>query len=101
MRAEALRHWLEGVAGTVTYAEAMKVMGIANMKDLTQALELLMEQDHAAGSPLLAARVVSRTRPLPNRGFFDKARDLGLDVVDEAVFHRDELAALGGSVPAG
>ena len=95
MRAEALRRWLEGVAGTVTYAEAMRDVGFEHMKDLTQALELLMEQDSATGQPMLAALVISRSHPLPNRGFFDKARALGHDCADEPAFHAAQLAALG------
>ena len=94
-----LRQWLGSLDRPVTYAEALQAMGIDHMQDLTQALEILMEQDVAAGRPLLAARVVSRSHPLPGRGFFDKARALGLLIEDEGAFHRAQLAALGKATP--
>ena len=96
---QALRTWLMGLQGTVSYAEAMRVMALPHMKDLTQALEILMEQDVAVGRPILAALVVSRTHPRPNRGFFDKARALGLVIEDEGAFHAAQLAALGKVAP--
>ena len=90
-----LRQWLAQQGAIVSYAEAMRGVGFAHMKDLTQALEFIMEQDGAAGQPLLAAKVVSRTHPMPNRGFFDMARALGHVFDDEATFHAAQLAALG------
>lgn len=59
-----------------------------------------MEEDAAAGRPLLAAVVVSRTRQgLPAPGFFAKARELGCYDGPEqgpaaASWHRRTLAAL-------
>jgi hypothetical protein len=90
----ALRAYLSNCAAPVTYAKIASDLGAARLQDVTQALELLMEQDAAANRPFLAALAVSRTRPLPARGFFDKARDLGCVVDDEAGFHLAELAAV-------
>jgi hypothetical protein len=91
----ALRQWLLSLDQPVTYVTAQQALGFARMQDLTQALEILMEQDVAGGQPLLASMLVSRTHPMPGRGFFDKARALGYGIDDEATFHRDQLAALG------
>ena len=45
---------------------------------VTAALELLMEEDAAAGRPLIAALVVSKARGgLPAPGFFNAAQRLG------------------------
>ena len=53
--------------------------GPGRISRLTQALEATMAQDAAAGQPLRAARVLSRTRDgLPARGFFETARALGV-----------------------
>lgn len=44
-----------------------------------EALEALMEEDAAAGRPLLAAVAISKVRDgLPAPGFFQKAAELGL-----------------------
>jgi DNA mismatch repair protein MutH len=46
---------------------------------ITEALEQLMEEDVAAGRPLLAAFAVSKAQPgIPARGFFLKAQALGV-----------------------
>ena len=64
---------------------------------VTEALERLMDEDAAAGRPLLAAFAVGKARSgVPARGFFLKARALGLFSGDpegrEAVeFHAREL----------
>tara|TARA_R110002110_G_scaffold368014_2_gene577758 strand:- start:3071 stop:3427 length:357 start_codon:yes stop_codon:yes gene_type:complete len=64
---------------------------------VTEALEILMAEDAAAGRPLLAALCVSRLEPgLPARGFFVAAQALGLFTGDpegpEAhSFHAREL----------
>ena len=53
--------------------------GAGRIARLTSALEQTMELDARAGTPLRAARVVGRTSGgLPARGFFAKARALGL-----------------------
>ncbi len=97
MNAEALRDYLAAQTGPVTYRKAQQDMGFARLHDLTQALETLMDQDAAAGRPLVAARVVSRTTALPARGFFDHARRLGCRIDDYRAFHAAELAALGNT----
>jgi hypothetical protein len=64
---------------------------------ITEALERLMDEDAAAGRPLLAAFAVSKARSgVPARGFFLKAQTLGLFSGDpegrEALeFHAREL----------
>jgi hypothetical protein len=64
---------------------------------LTQSLERLMEEDAAAGRPLLAALCTSKARPgLPAPGFFAKARLLGIfsgdpEGPDAQAFHAAEL----------
>lgn len=44
---------------------------------VTAALEQTMQQDVAAGRPMIAALVVSRVGDMPQRGFFDLAVQLG------------------------
>lgn len=80
----ALRTWLEPVAErgeTRTYQQVAAGLGLEPPKTIhrvTQALERLMAEDAAAGRPLLAAVVISRTRQgLPAPGFFARARELG------------------------
>ena len=92
---QSLRTYLTALPSPVTYADAARGIEAPTINALTQALELMMEQDAAAGRPLLAAMVISRTHALPNRGFFDLARTLGYVVEDEADFHSAQLAALG------
>jgi hypothetical protein len=98
-----LREELLGQARTglpVTYKELADRLALApprTVHRVTEALEQLMDEDAAAGRPLLAALAVSRARPgLPARGFFLKARALGLFSGDpegrEALeFHAREL----------
>lgn len=65
---------------TVTYAQAARDLGLQppqTIHRLTHALEAVMARDAAAGEPLRAALVVSRTAPRPKPGFFDQARALG------------------------
>ena len=68
----------------------------------TLALELLIQQDHEAGQPLLAAGVLSRGPDgIPGRGFFQLLTQLGRyqgpDRGAEAIAaHRAELEALWG-----
>lgn len=100
---EQLRRVLveQAVAGTtLTYAELAGLMGftppgaIHRVGDL---LEVLMQEDAAAGRPLLAASCVSRARrTLPARGFFMVAAQLGLFDGDAegpaaAAFHGTQL----------
>ncbi len=64
---------------------------------LTEALERLMEEDAAAGRPLLATLAASKTRRgLPGPGFFLKAQRLGIfsgepDGPDADAFYAEEL----------
>jgi hypothetical protein len=92
--AARLRAYLADRASPVTYAQTARDIGGIHINTLTQALELTMEQDATGAHPFIASWVVSRTRPLPARGYFDKARALGRTVDDEASFHAAELAAL-------
>jgi len=110
---DSLRATLERIAAageTRTYREVAIALALEppqTIHRLTVALERLMEEDAAAGRPLLAAVVVSRAGPgLPADGFFAQARELGRYDGPEtgprtATFHKEELAAVhalyGGS----
>ena len=67
----------------VTYkslAVTANITGPHKIHRLTLWLEQLMAEDHQSGRPLRAAVVVSKARGgLPAPGFFDKAKELGLD----------------------
>jgi len=87
----------------VTYAALAGEAGIAGphaIHRLTEALERLVSQDHAAGRPLRAAVAVSKSRGgLPGPGFFQHCTALGLyfgpDRGPQAeTFHRLELDRL-------
>lgn len=87
----------------VTYrdlAVRLEMAGPHKIHRLTDLLEETMREDHAAGRPLRAASVVSRTSGnLPQRGFFQLLRELGLyngseDGVDAQAAHRNELERL-------
>ena len=64
---------------------------------LVEALEILMEEDVAAGRPILAALCVSKMRPgIPARGFFLAAQSMGVFSGDPTGpgargFHASEL----------
>lgn len=102
----ALRAVLEDIATraeTRTYQQVAVAAGIEppqSIHRLTRALERLMDEDAAAGRPLLAVVVVSRTRQgLPAPGFFAHAHRLGRYQGPErgpaaADFHDRELAAV-------
>lgn len=66
----------------ITYAELADAAGIDGehrIHRITIWLEERMEVDAKAGSPLMAARVISRSRGgLPAPGFFMKCTELGL-----------------------
>ena len=87
----------------VSYCQAADRLGLVPpgvIGRIGAALEALMEEDAAAGRPLLAALCLSRTGSgLPARGFFDKAAALGLFAGDPAgpaarAFHAGELVRL-------
>ncbi|PJI40777.1 MAG: hypothetical protein CTR54_17210 [Rhizobium sp.] len=67
---------------TITYKELALDLGLTppqTIHRVTEALEILMAEDVAAGRPLLAALCVSRlSHGLPARGFFATAEMLGL-----------------------
>ena len=67
----------------ITYkslAVTANITGPHKIHRLTSWLEQLMAEDHQSGRPLRAAVVVSKARGgLPAPGFFDKAKELGLD----------------------
>jgi hypothetical protein len=82
---------------TITYAALAERLGLKppqTIHRLAEALERLMDEDAAAGRPLLAALCTSKARPgLPAPGFFLKARTLGIHSgeADERAFHASEL----------
>jgi len=102
----ALRRLLERavVQGeTRTYQHVARALGLQppnTIHRVALALEDLMAEDAAAGRPLLAAIVISRTRDgLPAPGFFAHAHTLGRYDGPErgpaaADFHAAELAAV-------
>src|SRR5690606_20506902 len=60
-------------------AERLSLRPPGTIRRVAEALEILMTEDASAGRPLVAAFCVSRLgEGLPARGFFLKARDLGL-----------------------
>lgn len=65
----------------ITYKELARALQLSppnTIHQVTVALECLMEEDAAAGRPLIAALVISKARGgLPAPGFFDCARRLG------------------------
>ena len=73
---------------TTTYKQAADRLELApplSIHRLTDALEVLMQDDVAAGRPLLAAICVSKMRPgIPGRGFFLAAQALGVFFGDPA-----------------
>ena len=67
----------------ITYnalAATANMTGPHKIRRLTSWLEQLMAEDHHNDRPLRAAVVISKARGgLPAPGFFDKAKELGLD----------------------
>ena len=67
----------------ITYnalAATANMTGQHKIHRLTSWLEQLMAEDHHNDQPLRAAVVISKARGgLPAPGFFDKAKELGLD----------------------
>lgn len=67
---------------TITYNQLALDLGLTppqTIHRVTEALEILMAEDVAAGRPLLAALCISRlNHGLPARGFFAAAEMLGL-----------------------
>ena len=77
---------LAALQQTISYgalARDLVVPGPGAIAKLTQALEMLMEIDAAAGLPLRAALCAGRlAQGLPAVGFFEKALSLGYDLGD-------------------
>ena len=80
---------------TQSYGSLAKDLGL-RMAALTDALEILMEQDARAGRPLRAALVAARHSPgVPAPGFFIKASELGVyDGRDPSDFLENQQKAL-------
>ena len=74
-------------------AKSLKIFS-AN-KQIVQALMTLMEEDHKVGRPFICALVVNSTSGLPGKGFFDKAKDLGYQFIDDRLFWKTQCNALG------
>ncbi|MFO7909379.1 hypothetical protein LG277_12895 [Vreelandella aquamarina] len=78
-----LRHYLNGLppqALPITYQQAAEALGLSpprTIRRVAVALETLMQEDVAAGRPMLATLVVSRRGDLPGAGFFELAVALG------------------------
>ncbi len=88
---------------TTTYgalAERLEVPGPGRIARLTDALEALMEEDAFGGAALRAALVLGRNSGgLPARGFFLKAKALGLfdpQKMTAEAFHAAQCARLFG-----
>ena len=85
MLKDQLRHVLIDQAQTtspITYKELANRLGLTppqTIHRVTQALEILMVEDVAAGRPLLAALCISRLHQnLPAHGFFETAQALNI-----------------------
>jgi len=81
---ERIRAYLTELArhrGTITYRELAKALEVQppnTIHQVTDALEVLMQEDRANGAPFLAALVVSKVHNgLPAPGFFSFARSFG------------------------
>lgn len=99
MTLEARLAALAAAGQTISYGDLARELGL-RMAGLTSALEALMEEDAARGSPFRAALLRQRLSPdgLPAPGFFQKAAALGADTSDPAAFVEDQrrrLANLG------
>ncbi len=64
----------------ITYQSLASALGLSQpgaIRKVAVALETSMREDVAAGRPMIAALVISRTSDMPQRGFFDMAVALG------------------------
>ena len=80
---ERIRGYLKELArrrDTITYrdlAKALEVQPPNTIRQVAEALEVLMQEDHVNGAPFIAALVVSKVRNgLPAPTFFSSARSL-------------------------
>ncbi|HZM07973.1 MAG TPA: hypothetical protein VFC11_05900 [Methylocella sp.] len=86
----------------ITYGELageLLILPPHSIRQVTDALERLMEEDAAANRPFIAALVSNKAlRGLPGPGFFDCARRLGRystpGDTDDVTFHAAELRAV-------
>ena len=87
---------------TITYRDLAQRVAFPppySIHRMTELLEVMIREDHAAGRPLLAALAVSRAQTgIPGRGFFQLLPDLGrYDGPDQgpeaAACHARELEA--------
>jgi len=88
-----------GQCRTLSYlelADAVAMPGPRRIHRTTRLLEILMQEDSAAGRPIRSALVLSRVgQGLPASGFFDRAVRLGLfDGKNPEEFHRQQLEIL-------
>jgi len=100
-----LRTSLQNMAAaglTITYGGLARLLELSppnSIRQITVALEHMMEEDAVAGRPFIAALVLSNARGgLPTMGFFDCARRLGRFAGDPngaetRSFHATELIA--------
>ena len=100
---ERIRAYLTELArrrDTITYrdlAKALEVQPPNTIRQVAEALEVLMQEDHVNGAPFIAALVVSKVRNgLPAPAFFSFARSLrrfkGSDMDPEIqTYHAREL----------
>ena len=88
------------LGSSTTYKALADRVGIVppqTIHRISEALEILMEEDVAAGRPMLTALCVSKTGSnMPARGFFLKARLVGVfsgdpGGADAETFHQEEL----------
>ena len=85
---------------TITYGALARDMGL-RVWELTAALERLMEEDAAQGTPQRAALIEGRlSGGLPAAGFFLKLAELGLTPADPAAFVAETRAALRAAPPS-
>lgn len=95
-----LRAWLQSLpdnAVPTTYRDAAAAMQLSppgTIRQVTEALEIMMREDIAAERPMMAALVISRRGDLPGPGFFELAVALGRFPEDPALYrmaYREEL----------
>nr|WP_163502091.1 hypothetical protein [Halomonas socia] len=89
----------------ITYQQAAEALGLTppgTIQRVALALEALMREDVAAGRPMIATLVVSRSGDLPREGFFELAVELGrfpFDPAQHEAAYRQELARVMADQP--
>lgn len=109
--APRLRRWLMRLPDEelpIVYQQAAAALSLTPPRTIQRvalALEALMREDVAAGRPMIATLVVSRSGELPRQGFFDLAVALGRFPADpgqqEAAYREEFTQALAarGAAP--